>query len=294
MEGPTLLLVWLLLMLGGLVAAMQQQLNMWLVHFTQSRKRRRKVGGLWMEVQARMAQPASSSPLFWRSFRMQPADFTRLVAIVAPHIRHAMCPPAQFVGVCLYRLAHGHSVWHVAEEFDVAEGSVTNYTTEFVHIMTSPSVLSVWLKVPRGQALIDCMQQFRVWCGLPNVAGAADGKVFRLCHAPEARFFPAEYWAVRHKSKACYGINVLGVVDSKGSFVYACANHPGRVHDSAVFTASALYAELRGGRMWVAGVDGAFRPCLLVDSAYPLLPFTMKGYHAARNLGSAYMCYSCL
>ena len=69
--------------------------------------------------------------------------------------------------------------------------------------------------------------------------------------------------------------------------MYACAKYPGRVHDSAVFTASSLYAALCGGALWGPACDGAFRPCLLVDSAYPLLPFTMKRFNTARNRGSA-------
>ena len=68
--------------------------------------------------------------------------------------------------------------------------------------------------------------------------------------------------------------------------MYACAKFPGRVHDSAVFSSSSLYGDLHTGVVW-HGVQGAFRPCLLVDSAYPLLPFTMKRFNTARNAGSA-------
>jgi hypothetical protein len=279
---PLMMVCVLLIIAAGIRVWQQRFVSMFILLHSALNKRERKVGGLWMELQAQMEQPVNS-PLFFRSFRMSPEKFFTLVDIVAPHIVHACCPPAQFVGVCLYRLATNATVWMVSEEFDVAEGSVVNYTAEFAEIMTSRAVLSQWLKLPRGQALVDVMQQFRAWCGLPNVAGAADGKIFKLSHAPDSRFHPAEYWCVR---KACYGLNVLGVVDSRGTFVFANAEYPGRVHDSVVFSASSLFADLCSGAVWGAGIDGGLRPCLLVDSAYPLLPFTLKTFHHARNVGS--------
>ena len=130
---------------------------------------------MWVAVQEQMEQPVPTA-MFFRAFRMPPARFFELVDIIRPHIRHAQCPAAQFVGVCVYRLAQNYPVWHVAEEFDVSEGTVFNYTSEFVSIMTSMPVRSSLMQVPTGQALVDTMQDLGYGAGCLMLQGLLTGK----------------------------------------------------------------------------------------------------------------------
>lgn len=248
------------------------------------RKRKRRSGGLWDLMRCDMS-PAAKDEIYHKAFRMGVVHFNGLVNMLNPYIHHSSLEPGRFIGIVLFRFSQNASTWVVADEFQVCEATVTNSTAEFVNIMTCPAVCCTLMVFPEGQALCDTMHDFREWCGLPNVAGAADGKVFRLAQAPRATNKPADYWAVRHKSKACYGINALGICDSKGRFIYAFVKYPGRVHDSTVFTSSSLFHDLSRGVVW-GGVSIGFKPCLVVDSAYPLLPFTLKRYNTTRHHGT--------
>lgn len=249
-------------------------------------KRSRKSGGLWTMVQDSMQDPARNVFMFYKAFRMPVDKFALLVTLVAPHVQHVECHPAKLVAVALFRFAHNCQTCFISEHFNIASGSVATYTREFMRVLIMHDVLGWMMQVPRGQAVADTMHAFWQWCGLPNVVGAADGKIFKLARAPARKHHPAQYWAVRAHSKACYGVNAFAVVNAAGQFTYQHCKFPGSVHDSSVFVCTALFEDVSAGSLWHA-TGGGFRPCLLVDSAFPLTPFTIKRYHVNRFRGSS-------
>lgn len=109
----------------------------------------------------------------------------------------------------------------------------------------------------KSQILIDCclgaIDGMLVWMNKPNIT---DQKVIG--------FGPAKFFCGR---KMKYGLNMMGVCDSRRRFIWVEVNMPGAASDFYAFDESALKAKLES--------DGFLRPglCLFGDNAYVNTPY---------------------
>ena len=245
-----------------------------------------RVGGLWSLISDDTVNLAVKEHTLMAACRMRMDDFGELVDRLAPYLPSGdrAVPYRQAVAAVLFRLAHNASVWVVSEEFGLGPSTVVQLTQIICHALAT-DLGEEFLRLPSDVSQV--MGEFSQLCGLPNVVGAMDGKIFQLDRAPpQRRWRPATFWCAR---KAQYGLNVMGVVDARGRFMFGNARYPGRTHDATVFRNSDLYSALVRGELWGGGGDalqGGFRPVLVVDSGYPLLPFTLKRYHKRRSAGT--------
>lgn len=88
---------------------------------------------------------------------------------------------------------------------------------------------------------------------LPNIIGALDGTHIRITE-------PTENGNAFINRKFYPSINVMGVCDSVGKFIYVSAKWPGSCHDSFI---------LKDSQMWDDFENGIKHGILLGDSAYP-------------------------
>lgn len=112
--------------------------------------------------------------------------------------------------------------------------------------------------------LTETKTSFEAYCRLPNIIGAIDCTHIEIMK-PRRRDFPDQYV----NRKGWHSINVQAVCDSETYFVDVCAEWPGCVHDSRIFTNSTLFHLMETEDMGI----------LLGDQGYPSLPFLLTPYN---------------
>lgn len=93
-----------------------------------------------------------------------------------------------------------------------------------------------YIRFPKTPAEISsCKVDFMHKLGMPGVFSAVDGTHIAIVHPPEA-----QNGFLYYNRKSFYSLNVLAVCNARQEILFADANYPGSVHDSAIWLMSGL------------------------------------------------------
>jgi hypothetical protein len=139
--------------------------------------------GLWHLLSDDAVPVTVKDEVLYHACRMHLALFGQLCDMLAPYLPLGpqAVPVRQAVAAVLYRLAHNASVWEVAQAFGLGCSTVVLLTHRICDALVQ-QYGPVLLYIPDD--VQTCMGEFAALCGLPNVVGALDGKIFRLDRAP--------------------------------------------------------------------------------------------------------------
>ena len=188
-------------------------------------------------------------------------------------MRHAISVE-QRVAITLWYLATPAEYRTVAHLFGVAHCTVCKIVHETCDAIVT-SLLSVYVKFPRGDQLDSVVDGFRTKWGVSQCVGAIDG-----CHIPIAA--PVLNHTDYYNRKGWYLMILQGVVDANYRFLDICVGWPGSVHDARVFAHSPLYKKITEEELLPnkkLNINGTEVPLYLIgDSAYPRQTWLLKPF----------------
>ncbi|KAH9364185.1 hypothetical protein HPB48_015665 [Haemaphysalis longicornis] len=184
----------------------------------------------------------------------------------AVHGRPRMSAEKTFL-IGLRYLATQMTMNHIADKFDVAESSVQNSLNRLLDFLFSIS--EEVIRWPTETERERSFQAFRTMAktksgkqGLPNVIGCIDG-----CHIEIPK--PAVSEHSYYNRKKYHSVLLQGICNEQKQFIDVFAGCPGSAHDARVLKKSFFYEDA------AAKCEGGY---LLIDSAYPLLPWLLPPY----------------
>ena len=137
-----------------------------------------------------------------------------------------------------------------------------------------------------NQRLFKLLESFVQKCcvQVPQVLGALDGTNIPIV-APNVDG-KADYFSRKQR----YTISTQGLVGANLVFLDVATGFPGSCHDARNFRNTSLYTQAENGEILTKPEDvienSRFRPLLVGDGAYPLLPWLIK----SDNFGPALTC----
>jgi hypothetical protein len=216
------------------------------------------------------------------NFRFTKAAMFRMAAVLAPlcerqDTKYRRAVPMRVRLACaLYKLVQGASLLICSEMFAVGQSTVSVCLRDVVHAVNLQ--FRAKISFPRGNRLLNVMNDFQEFCGLPAVAGAIDGT--HIC-IRKPYVGPEDYFYFKSSG---YTIQLQAIVDRWKRFLDVAVGMPGSTHDSRVLRRSALYVQAESNTLFEEGmnVDG-FTPYLLGDGGYPVKQWLMTPYRDARG-----------
>ena len=129
--------------------------------------------------------------------------------------------------------------------------------------------------IPQNECLQEIVDGFKDRWGFPQTVGAKDGT-----HIPIIQ--PQQVASDYYNRKGYYSVIMQAMVDFRGLFMDVNIGWPGKVHDARVLANSFFYAAANSSTLfpdWSVKLGGVDVPLIvLVDPAYPLLPWLTKPY----------------
>lgn len=194
----------------------------------------------------------------------------------------------QQVAITLWCLATPTEYRTIAHLFGVARSTAC----EIVHntcLAIVESLMSTYIKFPRGDQLERVTESFQTKWGVPQCVGAIDG-----CHIPIAA--PVGNHSDYYNRKGFYSMLLQGIVDADYCFLDICIGWPGSVHDARVFVHSPIYSQITEEDLLPdkpMSINGINVPLFLIgDSAYPLQTWLMKPFPQSGVLTSEMRQYN--
>lgn len=142
-----------------------------------------------------------------------------------------------WISCVIYKVVHGVNVLICNELFIVGESIVSLVLHEFVSIVNHVCKnLICW---PKGRAMKIVMEEFRLWCGFPNVQGTIKSINVSMLNL----------WGAYAKDYYYHKINVYNIVAQvvvdydKSWFIDVCVGLPGGVNDQG-FCICLIYIEM--------------------------------------------------
>ncbi|GFV42591.1 protein ALP1-like [Trichonephila clavipes] len=214
---------------------------------------------------------------FKENFRVSRRTFQHICDRLKPQIkRHFIIRKPisveRRVAVTLFKLGSSWELRTVANLFGIAR------CTSCIIVREVCTALCNTFKItfPTQRDLDAIATEFFDWSALPGCCGALDG-----CHIPiKAPSLKAKDYFCR---KQFHSLILQAVVDGNSYFMNINLRWPGSVHDARVFRNSQLYylAGVTSKLFSPANVtvyNNSYKPFLVADSTYPLLPWVMKPY----------------
>ena len=117
----------------------------------------------------------------------------------------------------IYRLAHGHSLKHMADRFKVEASIIKKYIDIVYDIITDREKLfNHYIAIPSKDHLQGIINDFEELIGLSNICGAIDGTHVSLAKHPSKKITLAA--SNFYNRKKFYSIVLQGVCNSKRFF----------------------------------------------------------------------------
>ena len=249
------------------------------VHRRSCRRVTRNTG--WWDI----AWSSYSEKRFKRTFRIARTTFRFIHEkikndITKEHITEEPISTEQRLAICLYRLSRGDYYHTIAEMTGIGESTVCNIVREVAKAI----VENLWAEFVESNfpydrdLLYQKVKEMEQEWQFPYAYAAIDG-----CHIP-IKCPPGGQESAKefHNFKNFYSIVLMGMVDAKYRFIWASAGFPGNSHDSLIFQATNLYAQIAEGKTLSNALfeESGIKipPLLLGDAAFPFKPWLLKPY----------------
>ncbi|CAG8791961.1 21185_t:CDS:1, partial [Cetraspora pellucida] len=185
------------------------------------RQQRPKTRGFWTDVFPYLNDEGGYNS-FRKHFRITLATFNSLVARLSTHPAFSSDAPNatpvwKQIAIVLWRLANSSGIQVLKQTLGISQGSVIHFTDRFLEALLD--LEKERIKWPQGARLAEVTHGFEYGKSgfenrkLPNVIGAIDGT-----HIPIHRPSKNGIRFINHKN--FYFINLLGIVDHQGCFIF--------------------------------------------------------------------------
>ena len=270
-------------MLRSNVYSMNKLINTFLkailVHVNRPRYR-----AVWMYPRSltwfEMVDREYDEELWYSNFRVTRGTFEFLLNEVMESIHckdtviRAAISAKRRLAITLYFLASTAEYRTIANLFGVSRSFVCLCVRDVPKAIISK--LSHVVCFPRGDELVQIINDYEQRWGFPMCAGAIDGT-----HIPIVA--PSKCQAEYVNRKGYHSIIMQAVVDCNYLYRDLVIGWPGSVHDARVFSNSSIFKKGNEGNLFpddlTAEIQGvAMSPFIVADPAYPLLPWVLKGF----------------
>jgi hypothetical protein len=212
------------------------------------------------------------------NFRLTKESVFRMADMLSPYVQkqdtrfHHAIPAMVKVAVTLYKLCQGASLLICSEQFALGKSTICETVQDIVRAVNVHFRQEIaW---PSGNRLLQCMADFKDWCGLPGVVGVIDGTHF---HIKKPSIGPEDYYYFKSGG---FTIQYQAVVDRYKRFLDLSVGMPGSTNDVRVLRWSSLYrlATTTNQLFDIAYSQEGFSPYLIGDKDYPLFPWLITPY----------------
>ena len=218
-----------------------------------------------------------------QNFRITKKAMFQLAANLQPFIRkqdtkyRRAIPIRVRIVAAIYKLVHRAPLLIVSEFFAIGLSTVSMVLREVVNAINI--VFKNEIKWPsREQATIN-MAEFKEWCSLPGVIGAIDATHFSISKPAQ---FSEDYYYFKTNG---YSLVCQAVISWQKKFLDVYVGLPGSLNDARVLRRSGLFSRVQERNGLIDGLsisEEGFRPYLLGDKGYPLLPWILTPYREGR------------
>ena len=195
--------------------------------------------------------------------------------------------PVVVFAATLYWLAHAGTFKTAAHGFAIAKQTDSKHARRVIQALFEHWVPEM-IVIPEGDEVLRVMDDFRQFCGLPQVVGAIDGTYLKMLKRPSVDFAD-RYWCYKN----FYGILILAVVDSVGRFIFIDSGRAASVGDAAAYQLSEFKKWIKDRDIFGIEFDAELeygdgdsmimQPIILADTAYPLSTYVIKCFPNPSN-----------
>ncbi|KAG0712999.1 Protein ALP1-like [Chionoecetes opilio] len=214
---------------------------------------------------------------FHGAYRMTPATFDELLALVGPHIVKQTTNfrdpvgVSERLGITLRYLATDMSQRDVARHFCVGRATVCKIIQEVCQAIWEVGA-PLFMAKPTTEDWKKIAEEFNNQWNFPHCLGAVDGKHIHIQK-------PALSGSLYFNYKRTFSTILMGVADAAYRFIYLDVGSYGREHDGSVFAQSTFGKALEDGTLLLPQSPNGDLPYVFVgDEAFPLKPQLMRPY----------------
>ncbi|XP_018312704.1 uncharacterized protein [Mycetomoellerius zeteki] len=214
------------------------------------------------------------------NFRMSKKTFNDLCFLLRPALepkplllksREPLSVEKQ-VAVALYKLANYAEYSVVGNIFGIHKSTVKKCFFRVVNAVNN-LMMKDYLQMPDTYEASEIAMNFEITSHIPQIIGCIDDT-----HIPILA--PSESYQDFANCNDWPSYVLQAVIDDKCRLRNICVYHPGSIHDATVLKDSSLYRNLKNIiPQGTRNINDLEIPYFIVgDSAYPLLPWLLKGY----------------
>ena len=222
---------------------------------------------------------------FFKSFRMSPTVFERLLSWVAPYItkssvKRDVVSPAERLSVTLRFLCTGDAQITIATSYRISPSVVGRIIRQTCSVIWNVLLEKGYLRAPRtSKEWKDIASEFENKWDFPHCVGAIDGKHVMMQAPPRSG---SDYF----NYKKFFSIVLLGISNAKYEFILVDIGDAGRQSDGGVYANSQLGYAIDNNLLNIPApepINGydhekIFPYVYVADDAFSLKTFMIKPY----------------